>query len=199
MGMSLHRRLLKGLTAVFACLFVVLLFSLPAQAEGGKNQVDTALMPDSSFIYETSIYALQTSDTYYEGQTVQVTGEVVGDIIVAEGESEKNRRWITLNALEGEQEATIQVYVSADQASLIDTLGRFEHRGTIVSVTGKYHLTCDQHEGLSDMHATSLSVLQTGSSNHKRFAIGTFLPALGLVALGLVFFLLYRRKREELR
>ena len=168
----------------------------PAWAKDKNNLVDTGLLPDSSFIYETSIYALQTSDTYYEGQTVQVTGEVVGDLIKAESDKHK---WITLDALPEEQPASVQVYVSAEQASLINTFGRFERTGATVSVTGKYHLVCKQHDGLSDIHADSLVVLQPGASHHTRFSIKLFIPAFALVAAGLVLFWWYRRKREELQ
>ena len=178
-------------------LMVVLVFAVPAGAKDDNNKVDTSLVPDSSFIYETSIYALQTSDTYYEGQTVQVTGEAVGDIIDAEGED--THKWITVNALPGDQAASVQVYVSVEQATLIDTLGRYQKTGSTVSVTGKYHLVCGQHDGLSDIHATSLTVLQQGSSQHKNFSFGPFVPALALVGAGLLLFWWYRRKREELQ
>lgn len=178
-------------------LALTLVFAFPAWAKDQGNQVDTGLVPDSSFIYETSIYALQNSDTYYEGQTVQVTGEAVGDIIDAEGDDA--HKWITLNSLPGDQQATVQVYVSVEQASLIDTLGRYEKTGSTVSATGRYHLVCDLHDGLSDIHATSLSVLQPGSSHHTNFSFQPFIPALALVGLGLLLFWWYRRKREELR
>ena len=184
---------------IAAILALALAFgcALPAYAKDIDNQVDTGLVPDSSFIYETSIYDLQNSDTYYEGQTVQVTGEVVGDIIDAEGE--EGRKWITVDALPDDKAATVQVVLSDDQAALIDTLGRYERTGSTVSVTGKFHLVCDQHDGLSDIHATSLSVLQQGSRHHTNFSLGPFVPALALVAAGLGFFWLYRRRREELQ
>ena len=188
---------MSRLRIVSILVVAMLLFAMPALAKDQDNQVNTGLLPDSSFIYETSIYALQTSDTYYEGQTVQVTGEAVGDIIVAEGE--EGRKWITVDALPDEQPASIQVYVSDDQAELIDTLGRFEHTGTIISVTGKYHLVCNQHDGLSDIHATSVVVLQQGSSHHTKFSYEPFVPAIALVLAGLGLFWLYRRKREELQ
>ena len=178
-------------------LVLALVAAVPAWAKDQNNQVDTSLVPDSSFIYETSIYALQNSDTYYEGQTVQVTGEAVGDIIDAEGGD--THKWITLDSLPGDQQATVQVYVSAEQAALIDMLGRYEKTGSTVSVTGRYHLVCDQHDGLSDIHATSLNVLQPGSSHHTNFALEPFIPAFGLVGLGLLLFWWYRRKREELQ
>ena len=175
---------------------LVLVFAMPAAAQDLDNSVDTTQLPDSSFVYETSIYELQNSDTYYEGQTVQVTGEAVGDIIDGDDDSHK---WITLDALESEQAATVQVYVSAEQVSLIDTLGRYEQTGSTVSVTGKYHLVCDQHEGLSDIHASSLEVMQAGSEHHQAFSYEPFLPALALLAAGLLLYWMYRRKCEELR
>ena len=188
---------MKRFRFVSILLAALLLAAAPALAKDKDNQVDTGLLPDISFIYETSIYALQTSDTYYEGQTVQITGEVVGDIVGAE--NDEGRKWITVNALPGEQAASIQVYVSNEQAALVDTLGRFEHTGTTVSITGKYHLVCDQHDGLSDIHATSFNVLQQGSSHHTNFSIEPFVPALALVLAGFALFWLYRRKREELQ
>ena len=183
--------------ALLAAIVLACAMALPAMAKDIENQVDTGLVPDSSFIYETSIYDLQNSDTYYEGQTVQVTGEVVGDIITAEGE--QGRKWITVDSLPEDKAASVQVIVSDEQASLIDTLGRYERTGSTVSVTGTYHLVCDQHDGLSDIHATSFTVLQQGSRHHSNFEFGPFVPALAVVAVGLAFFYLYRRKREELQ
>lgn len=177
-------------------LAFALLAAVPAWAqEDDENQVDTSLLPDSSFIYDTTIYALQHSDTYYEGQTVQVTGEVVGDIIAAEGDD--GHKWITVDSLPDERTASVQVYVSESQASNIDTLGRFEQTGTTVEVTGKYHLVCDQHDGLSDIHATSVNVLERGSSSHTSFSFGPFVPAIALLVAGLALYFLYRRKRKE--
>ena len=187
---------MKRFRVIATVLAAMLVFALPAWAED-DNEVDTSLLPDSSFIYETSIYALQTSDSYYEGQTVQVTGEVVGDIVKAE--DEEGHKWITVDALPDEQPATVQVYVSEDQAALIDTLGRFERTGTTVSVTGKFHLVCGQHDGLSDIHATSLAVQRQGSRHHTNFEFAPFVPALLLVAVGLSMLWMYRRKREELQ
>lgn len=173
-----------------------------AQAEGEPqvnpdNRVDTGQLPDSSFIYSTSIYDLQTSDTYYESQTVQITGEVVGDIIY--DEVEPDRRWITVNSLPGEQAASVQVYVSADQAALIDTLGRYQTTGSTVSIMGVYHLVCGQHDGLSDLHATSLTVTKAGHRDAEDFSWRRFVPATALVLVGLALFFVYRHRREELQ
>ena len=193
---------MKRFLLLFACVFATLAFAMTALAmpafaddDDDNNQVDTTLLPDSSSIYQVTIYALQNSDTYYEGQTVQITGEVVGDIINAEDKSDY--RWITVDALASERAASIQVYVSSAQASLIDTLGRYGSVGTTIFVTGKFHLACGQHDGLCDIHATALSVQEKGSTTHEEFAFEDFVSALLLVALGLLLFAYYRKKRED--
>lgn len=182
---------------------MLLLLSASALADDGQdaedngNTVDTAQLPDSSFVYDVSIAELQDADSYLESRTVQVTGEAVGDIIY--DEVDKNHRWITVNALPGETEATIQVYATADQAAKIDTLGRYQVTGSTVSVMGEFHLVCGQHDGITDLHAASLTVTRPGSQHRASFDAKEFAPALLLVLLGGAFFMFYHRKREELR
>ena len=72
------------LAALMAAAFVALAPFAPcatsqqlAQAEeapGQDNEVDVSQLPDSSFIYDTSIIDLSTADSYYDEQTVQVSG-----------------------------------------------------------------------------------------------------------------------------
>ena len=71
--------------AVLAVLLAAV-FALPAAAHAdepaeGDNAVNTQQLPDSSFIYDTSIVDLSGAGAYYDNQTVQVTGEVIGDSI----------------------------------------------------------------------------------------------------------------------
>lgn len=178
-------------------LFTPLAWAEGESEDGGGNLVDTGQLPDSSFIYSTSIYDLQVSDIYYEGQTVQITGEVVGDRI--NDETEPGHCWITVNALPDEQAASIQVYVTEDQASQIDTFGRYQVTGSTVSVMGSFHLACGQHDGLTDLHATSLTVSRPGQSEVAEFSPRDFIPAATLATLGLALFIIYRRRREDLR
>ncbi|MEI3231635.1 MAG: hypothetical protein V8S24_10675 [Gordonibacter pamelaeae] len=69
-----------------------------AFADDDENLVNPQQRPDSSFIYDTSIAALGNADAYYDNQTVQVVGEVIGDSI-REG-LDNRHRWITLAANE---------------------------------------------------------------------------------------------------
>jgi translation initiation factor 2 alpha subunit (eIF-2alpha) len=104
-----------------------------------------------------------------------------------------------VNALPDEQPASIQVQVTEEMADRIDTTGRYQVRGSTVSVMGAFHLVCGEHDGLSDLHATSLEVTQAGKASPAEFDVGEFIPAAALVVAGLVLYGFYLRKREELR
>ena len=79
----------------FAILLVLLMVVLatPARAasspeesqvDAGENKVNARQTADNSFLYDTSIYELSQADATYQGNTVQVVGEVVGDAIRSE-------------------------------------------------------------------------------------------------------------------
>ncbi|MCD2432501.1 MULTISPECIES: hydrolase [Paraeggerthella] len=164
------------------------------EAEGG-NAVNPQQLPDSSFIYDTSIADLSEADAYYDNQTVQVTGEAIGDSI-KEG-LDGRHRWITLSS-PGDS-ATITVYMSSEAAAKIDTFGAYDRKGSIVQVRGTFHLVCPEHEGLSDLHAEVVTVIEPGERKQDPFVFGTFVPGIVAVAIGLamtgVFYWLRERQR----
>lgn len=83
---SLSGRALRVALAVAFCLFAcmpVVAFADDGDGEGDSNLINPQQRPDSSFIYDSSIIDLSNADSYYDKQTVQITGEAVGDIIDA--------------------------------------------------------------------------------------------------------------------
>lgn len=159
------------------------------------NAVNVQQRPDSSFIYDTSIDDLAVADSYYDGQTVQVTGEAVGDNIRAglfDGHS-----WITLESEGGR--SYISVYLSDEQAGRIDEFGEYGVTGTTLQIQGTYHLACQEHDGLSDLHAEVVSVVAPGAANPdkfdpRNFAFGALLVAVGLVLTGTYYYLRERQR-----
>ena len=151
--------------------------------------------PDSSFIYDTSITDLGTADTYYDNQTVQVTGEVVGDKI-SEGLSGR-RCWITLTS--PNDSSTVTVLMSSESAAKIDAFGAYGTKGTTLQVQGTFHLACPEHEGLSDLHAEVVTAVEPGKVTEDPLDLGMFAPGAAVVALGLammgVFYWLRERQR----
>ena len=160
------------------------------------NTVNTHQLPDSSFLYDTSLDDLAGADSYYEDQTVQIVGEVIGDLI-KEG-FDDSHVWVTLASTSGSGK-TVMVYMTTGQASIIDTLGGYGRKGTILQVRGKFHLACGEHQGLSDIHVDNVNVVESGSRTPDVFDWHDFIPGIiGLVLAGaliLVFHMLRQRLR----
>lgn len=162
-----------------------------------NNAINTHQLPDSSFIYDTSIADLGGADTYYDNQTVQVVGEVIGDGILADMNG--RHQWITLAASEEESTATISVYMTNESAAKIDTFGAYSQQGTTLQVRGTFHLVCSEHEGLTDLHAESVSVVAPGVQKHDTFDFSAFVPGIVMVLIGLALMAVFYYVRERQR
>lgn len=161
-----------------------------------KNLLNPQQKPDSSFIYDTSIKALQEADPYLNDQTVQVTGEVVGDRVKAE--FDPGFCWIVLQSNDGSY-TEVPVFLSTVLTEPIDTYGAYGRKGTTLQIRGTFHLACPDHEGLTDLHADTASVVAKGHSSDREFDIAAFLPGIVLVMAGLVMLLVFRHMREGQR
>lgn len=170
--------------------------SLDADAAASSNLINPQQRPDSSAIYDTLISDLAGADSYYNGQTVQVTGEAVGDSIVAVLDG--SYRWITLQATDASY-AQVTVYMKKEAASAIDTFGAYGKTGSTVQVRGVFNLACSDHEGQSDIHAEYVSVIERGSVHRDEFVAADFLPGFGLCLAAGVIVLVYYRMRERQR
>ena len=160
----------------------------------GDNAVNVAQLPDSSFIYDTSITDLSTADTYYDKQTVQVTVEVVGDRINA---GDGRQCWLQLAS--PSDSSTVSVYLTNESADKVDTYGAYDRKGTTLQVRGTFNLACPDHDGASDLHAQVVTVTEKGKATPDEFDINAFIPGMVTVMIGLammvVFYLLRERQR----
>lgn len=160
----------------------------------GDNAVNVTQLPDSSFIYDTSITDLSTADTYYDKQTVQVTGEVVGDRITA---GDGRHCWLQLAS--PSDSSTVSVYLTNESADKVDTYGAYDRKGTMLQVRGTFNLACSDHDGASDLHAQVVTVTEKGKATPDEFDINAFIPGMVTVMIGLammvVFYLLRERQR----
>ncbi len=173
-------------------------FGVPAawadEPADGSNAVDVTQLPDSSFIYDTSITDLSTADTYYDKQTVQVTGEVVGDRIDA---GDGHHCWITLaSAIDA---STVSVYMTNESAAKIDMYGAYGRKGTTLQVRGTFQLACPSHDGVSDLHAQVVSVTEKGKATPDEFKFEAFIPGIITIMIGLVMMAVFYLLRERQR
>lgn len=195
---SLSCRVLLAAIAAAFCLFVCLpatAFADDADGEDDSNLVNPQQRPDSSFIYDSSIVDLSNADSYYDKQTVQITGEAVGDVI----DARDGMVWVTLSETSNLSNASVAVLMTRESASHIDTLGRYGATGTMLQVRGVFHLACPEDEGLSDVHATSVAVVAKGSDHADEFRPEMFALGAALTAIGFALMGLFRYLRERQR
>lgn len=162
-----------------------------------KNRVNPQQMPDSSFLYDTSIAELANADPYMNNQTVQVVGEAIGDILAAvDGPS---YAWVMLQEKVDNDYPQISVLMTRTQSDLIDNLGRYGVQGTKLQVRGQFHLSCPQHDGLTDLHAESVTVVARGSVAPDYLEWKQFLPGVVLFVVAGALLLVFRRLQEGQR
>ena len=170
----------------------------PATAKADPaNEVNTQQLPDSSFIYDTSIADLSGAESYFNNQTVQVTGEVVGDRLRAG--LDDDHCWVTLTSTKKGEGATVSVYMTYEQAAKIDTFGKYGMTGTVLQVKGTFHLVCNEHTGETDLHADTVSVAAKGKQYKEAFDANLFIPGIVAVSFGLVMMFILWRIQEGRR
>ena len=165
----------------------------PDEAE--QNLVDPTQRADNSFIYDTSIGAIAGQSSLYDNRIVQVEGEVIGDKVAAGN----GYNWVELASIDENDTANISVLLSEDQAGQIDRYGKYGVMGTILQVRGTYHQACDEHDGLSDIHATNSSVVSAGEDHPDSFDLQAFIPGLVTIGIGVILLLVFRFARERMR
>lgn len=174
-----------------AKLFGVLFMSLALVLFAPNGKAGASLQNTTTAPVLTTIGELTSAGDSLDGLDVSVQGEAVGDIINAE----PGYKWITLL----DAGASMSVRVKDGDAAKIKYLGRHESQGTRVKVTGAFEVDCTAHDGLIDMHATSLTVLDEGYKIERAFDSNKILIGLGLLFLGVGIFVLHWRLRERTR
>lgn len=171
-------------------------FGGESEAYAQDNSINIAQLPDSSFIYDASIVDLQEADSYMDGQTVQVIGEVVGDRITSE--FDPGYCWITLQAIDNSY-SQVTAYMSMTASQAIDSYGRYGLQGTKLQVRGVYNLACKDHEGISDLHAVAVSLVSPGKAVPSIVNGSYFIWGFFLIIASVICTFVYHRLRERER
>lgn len=163
-------------------------------AEETPNLVNPNQLPDSSFLYDADITDLANADSFYNGQTIQTTGEAVGDRIASE--DEYDNYWITLQKQDAVNPDCVSVLMNRAQADLIDTYGDFQHNGTTVQVRGTFNLVCKNHQGQSDIHASEVHIIKPGSVAEKEVNPIILTAGILSVIVGVLLLIFYNYRKE---
>lgn len=188
----------RAICVLAAMLLACGVLCMPASAEpldAPGNAINPGQLPDSSFLYDTSIAALAGADSYYDGQEVQITGEAVGEAIRVAGNDDYF--WVVLAA--PEDNASIVTFMRATDVRKIDSYGAYGKTGSTLKVRGTFNLVCKEHEGESDLHVTSVTVVEAGREHPDVLNPRAFIPGAVLTFIGLVLMVVVWRLRERQR
>lgn len=93
---------------------------------------------------------------YWDQRFIQLTGEVIGQPIFADGR-------VCIHLLDQEGNA-IGVWMDKIFLTEIHSFGKYRIRGDIVSVVGFFYEICSFHSGDTDLHIDQLTVIQPGKA-----------------------------------
>lgn len=170
-------------------LVIFLTCLVPSYADAAPEPAATDV--STTDVSTITIVGLSNAGSYLDGATVDFTGEAVGDII----DGDVGFVWLTLY----DQGASIPVQVAESDAVLIEYLGRYQVKGTTLRITGTFHLACDDHDGLSDVHATTVSVVDPGERLTQELDYTQLHFGLALVSVGALFLIAYWYLKERQR
>ncbi|RIE17274.1 hypothetical protein [Candidatus Cryosericum septentrionale] len=123
----------------------------------------------------------------WDGKTVSFKGEVLQDLMVRE-----DGTWMNLS--DGNNTA-MGVFVPEGVAMpALSHAEDYRTVGDVVLITGVFHRVCVQHEGETDIHAVSVTVLTPGSTKANPVHLDRVVWFVVLAGfLGLVMWLYYRK------
>jgi hypothetical protein len=123
----------------------------------------------------------------WDGQTVSFKGEVLQDLMVRE-----DGTWMNLS---DDNNTAMGVFVPKGVAMpAISHTEDYRTVGDVVLITGVFHRTCVQHEGETDIHALSVTVLTPGSTKANPIHLDRVVWLVVLAGLlGLVMWFYYRK------
>jgi hypothetical protein len=171
-------------TGVRAGVIALSLCFAVAVADGQTAIAEAPPSPTGQDVEVITVTQLSENGQFYDDKQVCIMGEVVGDTI----RDSPGLCWLLLT----DGESSVSLLVSSNDATLIENHGRYKITGTQIEVQGTFHLACNEHAGLTDIHAESIRVLDDGGP--VQIAVDYGLLGLGgaLIVGGALLLLLYR-------
>ena len=126
----------------------------------------------------------------YNGQTVTVEGEAIGEAL-------ERGEYSWVNISDGTN--AIGIWMKKADEDSIKFYGDYKHLGDTVRVTGVFSRDCAEHGGDVDIHCASLSIVKAGHSvlsavTQKKIAIAAILA---FFAALLAYFYLRESKKHK--
>lgn len=140
--------------------------------------------PDENVVIETHIGVLTGANQALDNSSVRIEGEAVGEAVSAGA----GLKWVSVNDSSGQGIAAL---MTDEQLRSIESYGNYQQTGSVVEVTGIYHVACDDHQGELDVHATSVVLIEEGEKTTHAIDEGRLVAAVVMSIIGLSFIVCY--------
>ena len=174
-----------GLVLALSLALVCAPMALAASNGGEVSASDIPETNNTNSIYqEVSVTSLVSATTRLDGEYVKVTGEVMGQIT---DPGDGSHVWINIKDKQG---AMIGVFVPRSQVADLQYFGGYEQTGDTVEINGVFNISCSEHSGELDVHASSLNITAQGAISSTPASNGRLVFALIFIALAFIIILL---------
>ncbi|MGL4735917.1 MAG: hypothetical protein ACRCW2_00545 [Cellulosilyticaceae bacterium] len=132
------------------------------------------LMSMPCFGATVKIGDLIASPESFDGKTVQIKGEVIGDVMHRE-----EHAWINVS----DESGVIGVWLTKEEADRIKVTGDYKHIGDVIGVAGTFHQSFSQQNGDTAIEAKQMAIVQEGSAVIRGISDEKAFWAIGLTLL----------------
>jgi hypothetical protein len=121
----------------------------------------SCLLPLASLCFAQPISSTEliTNPKEYDGKEIVYEGEVIGEVM-------PRRQGVWVNVNDGDN--SLGVWMSPQQARVIDYKGSYKTKGDILRIKGIFHYACPEHGGDLDIHANSVQNIKSGWQIQER-------------------------------
>ena len=141
------------------------------------------IVPDHCFAQAVSSRELINNAKAYDGKPVVYQGEAIGEVMPRGAYA-----WVNLL----DTNNAIGIWAPSNLSKDILYLGSYKSKGDVLEVTGIFHRACPEHGGDLDIHAQSLSKINSGRPVSEKLNLSK--RDLSLMLLGILCLILILRR-----
>ena len=126
----------------------------------------------------------------YDGQTVTVTAEAIGEKM-----DRKDGTWINVKDVSN----AIGIWMPTEESRRITLFGNYKEKGDIVEITGVFNRACKEHGGESDLHLISMKVIKPGEIVQNKVTMTKLIITVTLLGIATTLFLFFLNQSKYLK
>lgn len=116
---------------------------------------------------------------YWDGKTVTLSGEAIGEIL-----ERGNYAWVNIN----DGTNAIGLWMKLEDAKKITFFGDYKHTGDTVEATGIFYRACTEHGGDIDIHCSDVKIVKKGYEQKEEISKNKMIIA-GILSVTALFFI----------